>query len=129
MLLLVAEFQEDRVGQPPEAVTCLHPLVADLVQCLEQTVVVNPAITSTSSFITNKRASLPCRRRDPSAPRRRALLAGVAEYLSERYGLPVPEWVKEPEYFLDDMWDPWEDICPAMEETRPYRTERTPLPS
>ena len=61
------------------------------------------------------------------SPQRRALLAGVAEYLSERYGLPVPEWVKEPEYFLDDMWDQWEDICPAMEETRPYRTERTPL--
>ena len=51
----------------------------------------------------------------------RALLAGVAEFLSEEFNLPVPEWVNEPEYFLQEMWDPWEDICPDME---PFRQER-----
>jgi hypothetical protein len=60
------------------------------------------------------------------SPQRRALLAGVAEYLCQRYGLPVPEWVNEPEFFLPEIWDPWEDICPDMEETRPGRIERTP---
>lgn len=60
------------------------------------------------------------------SPQRRALLAGVAEYLSQRYGLPVPAWVRDGEFFLAELWDPWEDLCPDMEETRPGRTERTP---
>lgn len=45
-----------------------------------------------------------------------ALLAGVAEFLSLKFGLVVPAWVNEPEFFLADVWDPWEDICPDMEE-------------
>ena len=61
-----------------------------------------------------------------SLPRnRRALLAGVAEFLSQEFGLPVPTWVNESEYFLDEMWDPWEDICPDMEQTHPGRIERS----
>jgi hypothetical protein len=57
---------------------------------------------------------------------RRALLAGVFEYLCERYGLPVPEWVRDSRFTLPEMWDPWEDLCPDMEETRPERIVRTP---
>jgi len=51
----------------------------------------------------------------------RALLAGAAEYLSIRFGLQVPEWASHPEYFLDHVWDPWEDIVPDIEQ---YRDER-----
>lgn len=57
------------------------------------------------------------------SPQRRALLAGVAEYLCQRYSLPVPSWVNEPEFFLDRRWDPWEDLCPDVEEFRPERVE------
>lgn len=39
------------------------------------------------------------------SPQRRALLAGVAEYLSERYSLPVPDWVHDPQYTLPELWD------------------------
>ncbi len=82
----------------------------------------------TSSSATSRRASSPCRRRVTSAriAAPYALLAGVAEYLSERYGLPVPEWVHEPENTLSELWDPWEDLCPDMEETRHGRIERSP---
>lgn len=59
-------------------------------------------------------------------PQRRALLARVAEYFCIRYSLPVPSWVNEPEFFLSEMWDPWEDLCPDMEETRQHRLDRTP---
>lgn len=60
------------------------------------------------------------------SPQRRALLAGVAEYLSERYRLPVPEWVHEAQYTLPEIWDPWEDICPDLEKFRQSRIDRTP---
>jgi hypothetical protein len=60
------------------------------------------------------------------SPQRRALLAGVAEYLCTRYSLPIPEWVNAPEFFLHDFWDPWEDLCPDMEEFRQGRIERSP---
>jgi hypothetical protein len=60
------------------------------------------------------------------SPQRRALLAGVAEYLSNRYGLPLAGWVNEPEFFLDDLWDPWEDLGEFMEEGRPFRIEHSP---
>jgi hypothetical protein len=38
---------------------------------------------------------------------RRAWLAAVAEYLSLRFHLPVPDWTEEPEYFLSEAeeWD------------------------
>ena len=45
-----------------------------------------------------------------------AVLAGAAEYLSHRYGLPVPDWTEEPQFFLTgrwefiplvDVWVPW----------------------
>jgi hypothetical protein len=29
----------------------------------------------------------------------------VAEYLSQRFDLPVPGWTNEPEFFLDEEWD------------------------
>lgn len=57
---------------------------------------------------------------------RRALLAGVAEYLCTRYSLPIPEWVNAPEFFLHDFWDLWEDLCPDMEEFSLGRIERSP---
>lgn len=39
-----------------------------------------------------------------------ALLAGSAEWLSKEFNLPVPHWVDDPKYFLDEPWDPWEEI-------------------
>jgi len=45
-----------------------------------------------------------------------AMLAGAAEYLCHRYGLPTPSWLEELQYFLDgrwqflplvDVWVPW----------------------
>jgi hypothetical protein len=39
-----------------------------------------------------------------------ALLAGAAEWLSQKFQLPVPEWTNNPKYFLDEPWDPWEDF-------------------
>jgi len=59
------------------------------------------------------------------SPQRRALLAGVAEFLSTEFGLPVPEWVNDREYFLGEMWDPWEDICPDLESLRQVRIDRS----
>lgn len=59
------------------------------------------------------------------SPQRRALLAGVAEYLSNEFQLPVPAWVSQPEFYLNEPWDPWEDLCPDMEEFRQVRMERS----
>ena len=59
------------------------------------------------------------------SPEYRALLAGVAEYLSGRFGLPIPEWTSHPEYFLDEVWDPWEDILPDLEQYRDKRRSRS----
>jgi hypothetical protein len=59
------------------------------------------------------------------SPERRAMLAGVAEYLSDRFGLPVPEWTSHREFFLDHVWDPWEDILPDMEQYRDERRARS----
>jgi hypothetical protein len=50
-----------------------------------------------------------------------AILAGTAEYLSKDFGLPVPAWTEEPEYFLPELWDPMSDWCPGMEEFREIR--------
>ncbi len=36
-------------------------------------------------------------------PERRALMAGTAEFFARLYGLPKPEWVEMPEYFLTKM--------------------------
>jgi hypothetical protein len=54
--------------------------------------------------------------------KRRALLAGVAEALSTRFGLPVPEWTQKPEYFLSEPWDPNAEWYPGMsaEERMPF---------
>ncbi len=41
--------------------------------------------------------------------RTRAWLAGVAEYLSHRFRLPVPTWVGKPEYFLPEFWKKSDD--------------------
>jgi hypothetical protein len=60
-----------------------------------------------------------------------AMLAGAAEYLSHRYGLPVPAWTEEPQVFLTgrweflplvDVWVPW----PWLEQGEDRRWERTP---
>jgi hypothetical protein len=36
----------------------------------------------------------------------RAFLAATAAYLSNRFGLPVPDWVHRPEFVLAEEWDP-----------------------
>jgi hypothetical protein len=59
------------------------------------------------------------------SPELRAMLAGAAEYLSDRFGLPVPGWTSHPEYFLDRVWDPWEDIVPDIEQYRDERRARS----
>jgi hypothetical protein len=48
------------------------------------------------------------------SPGRRALLAGVAEALCTRFGLPVPEWTSKPEYTLNEPWDPSEEMAAVM---------------
>lgn len=48
------------------------------------------------------------------SPGRRALLAGVADALSIRFGLPVPEWTQRPEYTLAEPWDPSAELYPGM---------------
>lgn len=35
-------------------------------------------------------------------PERRAMLAGTAEFFAKLYGLPLPAWTAEPEYFLPE---------------------------
>ncbi len=47
---------------------------------------------------------------------RRAQCAGAAESLCVRFGLPVPAWTEEPDYFLPEPWDPayeWRCILPV----------------
>lgn len=44
------------------------------------------------------------------SPQWKALLAGTAEFLSKEFGLPVPEWVNDPQYTLPVQWDRWEDL-------------------
>lgn len=39
-----------------------------------------------------------------------AILAGAAEWLSAEFGLPHPEWVDDPQYFLPEPWDPWQEF-------------------
>jgi hypothetical protein len=41
--------------------------------------------------------------------RRRAFLAGAAQYLCNRFGLEVPAWTEKPEYFLNEEWSPGHD--------------------
>jgi len=64
-------------------------------------------------------------------PEHRAWLAGVAEYLSLRFGLPVPAWTEEPEYFLHFEWDfasetfVWAGMIVDMTEFRAERRVRS----
>ncbi len=50
---------------------------------------------------------------DPSpaslSPGWQALLAGAAEWLSDKFALPRPAWIDHPRYFLDRPWDPVEE--------------------
>lgn len=39
-----------------------------------------------------------------------SVLAGAAEWLSQEFGLPHPEWTDDPRYFLVEPWDPMEDL-------------------
>jgi hypothetical protein len=50
-----------------------------------------------------------------------ALLAGVAEWLSIEFGLPLPQWINEAQYYLPEIWDSLEYWLPDAE---PYREER-----
>jgi hypothetical protein len=49
------------------------------------------------------------------SPGWKALLAGVAEFLSQEFSLTPPDWVNDPQYILRELWDPWKT---------PYRTLR-----
>lgn len=57
-------------------------------------------------------------------PRRRAFLAGVAEYLSNQFDLDPPEWIGKPEYFLSEEWDYVSDFEEFPEELRDRIDER-----
>lgn len=60
-------------------------------------------------------------------PEHRAWLAGVAEYLSLRFGLPVPAWTEEPEFFLSEEWDFASEtflFAEMLIDMKPYREER-----
>jgi predicted esterase YcpF (UPF0227 family) len=47
------------------------------------------------------------------AMERRAMMAGVAEFFARLYGLPKPQWVEKPEYFLVEL----EYLAYCVEET------------
>jgi hypothetical protein len=53
-------------------------------------------------------------------------LAGAAEWLSEAFELPIPEWTSSPRYFLDTPWDPEEDLGLDMSEFLEERMARSP---
>jgi hypothetical protein len=55
------------------------------------------------------------------SPGYRALLAGTAEFLCEEFGLPIPIWVFDPQYTLDELWEPEEWMFPDDEEFRQRR--------
>ena len=44
-----------------------------------------------------------------------ALYAATAEYLCRRYGLPVPAWTEETQFFLEGRWEPLPNFEPEME--------------
>lgn len=54
-----------------------------------------------------------------------ALLAGTAEFLSQEFGLTAPDWVNDPQYTLPEMWDPWEEIVPDIEQFRDERIAKS----
>ncbi len=60
------------------------------------------------------------------SPRYRALLAGAAEWLSSEFDLPHPAWTDAPEYFLDETWDPWEELGLDMSEFYQEKLRRSP---
>jgi hypothetical protein len=43
-----------------------------------------------------------------------ALLAGIAEYLALRFGLPVPAWTQDPMYMLPELWDSCGEWYPGV---------------
>jgi hypothetical protein len=61
------------------------------------------------------------------SPEHRAWLATCCEYLCQRFHLPIPAWVEEPEFFLPEEWDfasetfVWAGMLVDM---TPYREER-----
>lgn len=59
------------------------------------------------------------------SPEYRALLAGVAEFLSKEFELPVPIWVFGPEYYLDHEWDILSEELPDVEQYREERRARS----
>ena len=54
-----------------------------------------------------------------------ALLAGVAEYLCRRYELDLPGWICDPRYYLAELWDPVEVLCPDLRVSRYRRCQRS----
>lgn len=57
----------------------------------------------------------------------RALLAGAAEFWCREFGLPVPAWTEEPQYFLDEWWTPWgEFLSDAPERVAERRAKADP---
>jgi hypothetical protein len=55
-----------------------------------------------------------------------AVLAGAAEWLSAEFCLPHPVWADNPRYFLDNPWDPWEDLGLDMSEDYAEKLRRSP---
>lgn len=60
------------------------------------------------------------------SPQWQALLAGAAEWLSAEFGLPHPAWTDDPKYFLDEPWDPAEDLGLDMSEFITDTLNRSP---
>jgi len=56
---------------------------------------------------------------------RQAMLAGVAEWLSQEFGLPHPAWTDDSRFFLDQPWDPWSEVGDMSEFTQ-ERLARAP---
>lgn len=68
------------------------------------------------AFFDHKHASFFAYPSPPSLSREwQAVLAGAAEYLSADFGLPHPAWTDEPQYFLAEPWDVYEDLAGITE--------------
>jgi hypothetical protein len=59
------------------------------------------------------------------SPGWQAILAGAAEWLSQEFILPAPDWLGDKKYTLPSPWDPWgltEDFEAALAEVEePFR--------
>jgi hypothetical protein len=65
---------------------------------------------------------------DVLAPGWKAFMAGAAEFLCLTFSIQAPDWIEEPRYFLQEVWDMQEHAFPFPDlgEFREMRLARSP---